>query len=118
MTTMRFDAAATIFSRSSAPPPPLISRRDGIEFVGPVHRQVEFRRLIERGQAQTPFFGLEARALRGGNADDLKAVARLFADAIDEMGGGRAGAEAEPHAGANQSGGALGGLAFQQFDGR
>ncbi len=33
----------------------------GIEFVGAVHGQVEFRRLIERRQAQTPFFGLDAR---------------------------------------------------------
>ena len=89
-----------------------------IEFVGPVHRQVEFGRFVERGQAQMPFFGLEAGAFRGGDADDIKPVAHLFADAIDKMGGRRAGAEAKPHAGANQGGGALGGLAFQQFDGR
>ena len=59
---------------------------------------------------------LDAGALGCGNADDVQTAAGHFADAIDEMRRRGAGAKPEPHAGARQGGGALGGVAFQLFD--
>ena len=61
MTIMRCEAAATIFSRSSAPPPPLISVEIGVDLVGAVDGEVELRRLLERRQRHAELHG---KALR------------------------------------------------------
>ena len=52
------DAAATIFSRSSAPPPPLIRREVRRNLVGAVDREIERRRLVERGERDAEPLGL------------------------------------------------------------
>ena len=43
-----FAALATIFSRSSAPPPPLIKRKPGPNFIGAIDIQIQLRQLIQR----------------------------------------------------------------------
>jgi hypothetical protein len=49
-TTIFLDADATTFSRSSAPPPPLIRRSLKIDLIGAVDGDVDFRMFVERGQ--------------------------------------------------------------------
>ena len=98
MTIMRFDAAATIFSRSSAPPPPLISTKLRIEFVRPVYGQVELRHFIERGERHAKFAAKRGGALRGRHADHRQAARLALGKQPHEFLGGRTGADAEPHA--------------------
>ncbi|MFK4514611.1 hypothetical protein ABIF20_001976 [Bradyrhizobium japonicum] len=95
---MRSEAAATIFSRSSAPPPALDQVEVGIDFVGAVDGEVEMVDLIERRQLHTAALGIEARRLRGRYADHFQPGLHALAEQLDEMLGGRAGAEAELHA--------------------
>ena len=113
---MRAEAAATIFSRSSAPPPPLIRVRSGRDLVGAVDGQVELGRLVERGQRHAEPLGLGARRLRGRHADDVEAGAHPLGQQLDEMLGGRAGAEAEPHARPHPFDRQRRGLTFLRFD--
>ena len=68
------------------------------DLVGAVDREVEFRRLVERGQADAEFAAECCGALGGRNADDRQAGGDLFGEQPDEFLGGRAGADAEPHA--------------------
>ena len=63
MTTMRFEAEATIFSRNSAPPPPLIRSELGIDFVGPVDRQIEFRNVVQCSERNAERLRLRIRGL-------------------------------------------------------
>ena len=58
MTTMRCEAVATIFSRSSAPPPPLMRRSSLVDLVGAVDGEVEEGRVIERGERNAEPLGL------------------------------------------------------------
>ncbi len=116
ITIMRADAAATIFSRSSAPPPPLIRRQVGRDLVGAVDRQVELGRLVERRQRNAKPLGLRARRLRGRHRDDVEAGAHALAQQLDEMPRGRAGAEPEPHARAHEFDRAGGGGTFLGLD--
>ncbi len=73
-----------------------------IEFVGAVDRQIEFRGLVQRGQRDAGMFGEAARRLRGRDADHVETRLHPHAQEFDEMGGGRAGAEAEPHSGTDE----------------
>ena len=84
----------------------------GRDLVGAVHGQIELRRLVERGQRNAAALGIGARGLRGRHRDDVEAGAHAFADQLDEMLRGRAGAEPEPHAGTHEFDGASGGCAF------
>ena len=98
ITIMRSDAAATIFSRSSAPPPPLIRLSAGSTSSAPstVRSSRSISSSVVSGNAA--LLGLGAGRFRGRHADHLHAGAHLLAQKIDEMPRGRAGAEAELHA--------------------
>ena len=64
ITAIRIEAAATIFSRRSAPPPPLMSRRSRVDLVGAVDRQIEFRQFLQRGERYAERFCLGRCGLR------------------------------------------------------
>ena len=102
ITAMRAEAAATIFSRRSAPPPPLISLSLRIDLVGAVDRQIELGHLVERRQRDAEAVRLRERRLRGRDAARFSPPATFSPSEIDEMACGRAGAEAEPHAGLDE----------------
>ncbi len=87
-------------------------RQVGPDLVGAVDRQVELRRLVEGGERDAGALGVGAGGLRGRHADDVEAAAHTLAEQFDEMLGGRAGAEAEPHARAHEFEGPGGGGAF------
>ena len=76
----------------------------GVDFVRAVHSQVEFRQFVERRYGDAETFCLRFRPLRGCDAADLKSGCDLFAHAIDEMLGGRSGAQPKPHARLDQFG--------------
>ena len=69
-----------------------------VDLVGAVDGQVEFRRLVERRQRHAEFGAEAGRALGRRHADDLHAGRDLVGQQPDELLGGRAGADAEPHA--------------------
>ena len=98
ITIMRSEAAATIFSRNSAPPPPLIRLSAGSISSAPstVRSSRSISSSVVSGNAA--LLGLGAGRFRGRHADHLQAGAHLFAEQVDEMLGGRAGAEPELHA--------------------
>ena len=98
ITIMRSEAAATIFSRSSAPPPPLIRLSARIHFIGAVDGEVEPVDLVQRGQRNFAGFGLDAGRFRGRHPHHLQPGGDLFAQQIDKMLRGRTGAEPELHA--------------------
>ena len=103
ITTMRAEADATIFSRSSAPPPPLIRLRSGAISSAPsmVRSSSGVSSSVVSGMPHCSACG--ARRLRGRHRDDVEAGAHPFAQQFDERPGGRAGAEPEPHAGPDKS---------------
>ena len=84
ITSMRFDDAATIFSRSSAPPPPLIRLSVGVDFVGAVDRQIEFGHSSSVVSGMPSASRLAARRLRGRHADDVEARSHARAERVDE----------------------------------
>ena len=102
MTIMRADAAATIFSRNSAPPPPLIRLRSGAISSAPstVRSSSGVSSSVDSG---TPTRSASRRvASEVGTPTTVEAVAHALAEQLDEMLGGRAGAETEPHARADE----------------
>jgi hypothetical protein len=101
---MRADAAATIFSRSNAPPPPLIGSVDG---------QVEFRRLFQCRLGYAEFAAKYGRSFRCRHTDDDKPRRHLLGQQPHEGFGGRACADAEPHAIAHLGKCGAGSLEFQ-----
>ena len=84
ITIMRVEAAATIFSRNKAPPPPLIRRKGCVQLVGTVHGEIEPRRLVEGGERDALGQRLGTRRFGGGNAGDLEAATHLLAEKCDE----------------------------------
>ena len=70
MTMNRSAAAATIFSRKWAPPPPLISQPSGGDLVGPVDRDVESVDSLERPDVDAELPGVPLGRGRGGDAVD------------------------------------------------
>ncbi len=98
ITTMRAEAAATIFSRSSAPPPPLIRVRSGAISSAPstVRSSSGVSSSVVSG---TPSRSASRRvASEVGTPTTRKPAAHPLGQQLDEMPRGRAGAEAEPHA--------------------
>ena len=91
---MRADAAATIFSRNSAPPPPLMRLRSGAISSAPstVRSSSGVSSKVDNG---TPTRSASRRvASEVGTPDDLEAVAHALAEQLDEMLRRRAGAQA------------------------
>ena len=116
MTIIRAEAEATIFSRSSAPPPPLIRLRSGADLVGTVDRQIELRRFVEAGERHAQPLGVASRRFRGRHRNDVETGTHAFGQELDEMPRGRAGAEPEPHAGADEFERACRGRTFLGFN--
>ena len=83
-----------------------------VDFVGAVDGQIELGRLVERRQRNSKLARLARRRFRGRHADDSEPLANLGADQIDEMAGGRACAEAKPHARPNEGDRLFSGLMF------
>ena len=96
MTTKRSAAAATIFSRRWAPPPPLISQPSGRHLVGAVDRDVEPLQLAELLDRDAQLARLFLGCDRGGDAADPASSPRR-GDRRQQVGDGRAGAEADRH---------------------
>ena len=69
-----------------------------VDLVGAVDGEIETVDLVQRRQPHAALFGLRAGRFRGRNAHHIQAGADLFTEQIDEMLGGRAGAEAKLHA--------------------
>src|SRR5271170_4281575 len=69
----------------------------GIDFVGTVDRQVEFRQLVERRERNAERLRLRGRRLRGRDAANVETRFDPFAHEIDELPRGRAAAEPELH---------------------
>ena len=111
ITIMRSDAVATIFSRSSAPPPPLIRRSSPSISSAPstVRSSYGSRRAWS---ADAERLGLRASPPRSARTR-RRARRDLLAEQIDELRGRRAGAEAEPHAVLDILERALGGCDFK-----
>ena len=113
---MRAEAAATIFSRNSAPPPPLIRLRSGAISSAPstVRSSAGVSSSVVSG---TPSRAASARVASDvGTAYDLKARAHALGQQLDEMPRGRAGAEPKPHAGPHPVDRDRGGLTFLRFN--
>ena len=68
------------------------------DLVGAVDGEVEFGRFVEGGKLDAEFGAECGRALRRRHADDRHAAGDLFGEQAHEFLGGRAGADAEPHA--------------------
>ena len=75
----------------------------GIDLVRAVDRQIEFRKLVQRRQRDAARFRLGRRRLRRRHAADVETGRDFVADEIDEVARGCARAEAEPHAGLDES---------------
>ncbi len=82
----------------------------GIDFVRPVDRQIELQKVVQRGDRNAEAPRLTLSRFGGGDASNGKTGLDPLPDEIDEMAGGRAGAEAEPHAGPHEFKRALGRL--------
>ena len=100
-------AEATIFSRSSAPPPPLIRLQLRIDFIRAVDGDVDVLNFIQRGQRDAQAGGQFLGVNRGGYAANLQPGLYSFAEKAHREGGGRSRSQAddiaiahEPQAGA------------------
>ena len=111
------EAAATIFSRSSAPPPPLIRRQIRA-------RSRRRRRRSGRARASRRAWSAARRAARRrarvasevGTPTTSRPARTRSASSSTKCLRGRAGAEAEPHAGPHPFDRARGGCTFLRFD--
>src|SRR5580704_12323622 len=74
----------------------------GIDFVGPVDRQVELRNVVKCSERNAERLRLRGRRLGGRDTADIEARFDLFAHEIDELARGRAAAEPELHARSDQ----------------
>ena len=82
----------------------------GIDFVRPVNGQIELQKVVQRGDRNAEAPCLTLSRFGSGDASNVKTRFDSLPDEIDEMAGGRAGAEAEPHAGPHEFKRALGRL--------
>ncbi len=116
ITTMRAEAAATIFSRNSAPPPPLMRVRSGPISSAP-STVMSSSGVSSSVVSGTPSRSAWARVVSEvGTPTTLEAPAHPLGQKLDEMLGGRAGAEAEPHARPHPFDRQPCGLTFLRFD--
>ena len=116
MTIMRAEAEATIFSRSSAPPPPLIRLRSGAISSAPSTVRSSCG-VSSRVVSGTPSRSASLRvASEVGTAITSRPARTRSRQKLDEMLGGRAGAEAKPHARTHEVDGAGGGGTFLGID--
>ena len=88
----------------------------GGDLVGAVDGKIELRRLVERGERHAQPLGVAAGRLRRGHSDDVEPGVNALRQKLDEMLGGRAAAETEPHAGTHELERAGGGCTFLAFD--
>ena len=112
---MRSEAAATIFSRSNAPPPPLMRLSEGSISSAPstVRSSRSISSSVVRGMPQRM---ASARVgFRRRHADDVEPVANPRAKQLDKMLRRRSGTEAEFHAIAHELQRAARRLPFQFF---
>src|SRR5262245_19737504 len=107
MTIMRPEAEATLVSRSSVPPPPLIRPRPCA-----IAGEIKLRRLVEAGERHAQPLGVAARRIRRGYRDHVEAGVDALSQKLDKMLGCGAAAKAKPHAGAHEFEGAGGGRTF------
>ena len=115
ITIMLAEAEATIFSRNSAPPPPLIRLKSGPISSAPSMVRSSSGVSSRVDSVMPQLLGLIAGRLRGRHPDHIEAVPDLFAQKVHEMPGRRAGPEAEPHAGPHPFERAGGSLPFESF---
>src|SRR5690606_32418805 len=88
----------------------------GPDLVGAIHREVERRCIVERGERNAAASRLGLGLARGWHANYLQAGPHLLTQQIYKVPRGRAGAEAETHAGPYKLDGASGGRAFRGFN--
>ena len=98
MTIMRAPEAATIFSRNSAPPPPLIRLRSRICLVSAVDHEIERAERVEIFERNVQVPRLVRGALGRRRAGDVQPLPHAHRQKIEKGFGGGAGAEAELHA--------------------
>ncbi len=97
MTIIRREAAATIFSRSMAPPAPLIANsRSSISSAPSMVRSTEST--PAKSTSVMPPSAPSIGAQRGGDRADIEPAAHQLAQPPDREGSGRAGTEADQHA--------------------
>src|SRR5262245_35593760 len=70
----------------------------GGDLVRPVDGEIQLRHLVQAGERHAEALGIGARRLRRGYRDHVEAGADALRQQLDEMLGGRAAAETEPHA--------------------
>ena len=86
-----------------------------IDLVGAVDGEVEFRHFVERGERHAEFAAKRCGALRRRHAHDRHAGRDLLGQQPHELLGGRAGADAEPHAVLDMSSAARAASIFSAF---
>src|SRR6266566_2335492 len=94
---------------------PLDQRQVRSDLVGTVDREVEFGRLVEGRQRQPQPLGVGAGGPGGRHPDDVEPGAHAIRQQLDEVFGGRAGAQPEAHAGLDEFERRGGGLALVIF---
>ena len=113
ITTKRSAAAATIFSRVWAPPPPLISPAVRRDLVGAVDRDVERPvEALERADVDAESARLQLRARRRRDAADVEPAR---GEGGQQVVHGRPGAEPDGHPVRDERGGGLRGDALLAF---
>ena len=116
MTIMRAEAAATIFSRNSAPPPPLIRVRSGPISSAPSTVRSSSG-VSSRVVSGTPSRSAALRVASDvGTAITSRPARTSLGQKLDKIFGGRTGAEAEPHAWAHPFDRTGGGSTFLGLD--
>ena len=106
MTTNRSAAAATIFSRAWAPPPPFTSQPDGRDLVGAVDGNVEAIESVELLHLDPE---LARRPARGGaRSRHTKGFKPAVGQGRQQVGHGRAGAQPDARAVLDEHGRRLG----------
>ncbi len=115
MTIIFADADATIFSRSNAPPPPLIKVRSGPISSAPSTVRSSSGVSSRVVRAMPSAGRLRARGFRGRDGDDVEPRPHPLAQQVDEVPGGRSGAEPKAHARAHEIDRPRGGRPFFSF---
>ena len=114
MTTKRSAAAATIFSRVCAPPPPLTSQPSGATWSAP-SIAMSSRSSASNGSTESP----SSRAARSvaGEVATQRMLEAAVGERRQQVGDRRAGAQSDRHAVLDQLRGGLGGGALLAIDG-
>ncbi len=88
----------------------------GRDLVGAIDGEIELRHLVQGGERYGRTRGVVAGRLGGRHRDHVEPGAHALTQELDEMLGGRAGAEAEPHARTHEFERAGGGGTFLSVD--